>query len=91
LSSENPSAKIPVGRKWCEIRQTVFASTTQSFPFSLKAAKKLKLRVSHIIAVRAKAFHDIAHAPADHSNRRRTPKDYAVWEIHPVMALRVDQ
>jgi hypothetical protein len=24
---------------------------------------------------------------ADHSNRRRTPKDYAVWEIHPVMKL----
>ena len=29
-----------------------------------------------------KALYDIAHAPADHSNRRRTPKYYAVWEIH---------
>jgi hypothetical protein len=26
-------------------------------------------------------------APADHSNRRRTPQDYAVWEIHPVMKI----
>jgi hypothetical protein len=37
------------------------------------------------------AFYDIAHAPADHSNRRRSPKDYAVWEIHPVMKMEVIQ
>jgi hypothetical protein len=39
--------------------------------------------------VTGKAFYDIGHAPADHSNRRTTPKDYAVWEIHPVMKLEV--
>jgi hypothetical protein len=33
----------------------------------------------------------VGHAPKDHSNRRRSPKDYAVWEIHPGMALQVDQ
>jgi hypothetical protein len=38
-----------------------------------------------------KAFFDIGHAPADHSNRRNTPKDYAVWEIHPVMKMEVIQ
>jgi hypothetical protein len=38
-----------------------------------------------------KAFYDIAHAPANHSNRRRKPKDYAVWEIHPVMKMEVIQ
>ena len=40
-----------------------------------------------------KAFWDISHAPApaDHSNRRTKPEGYAVWEIHPVMALQVDQ
>ena len=27
------SAEIPVGSKWCEIRQTVFGWTTQKFPF----------------------------------------------------------
>jgi hypothetical protein len=48
------SAEIPVGPKWCEIRQTVFGWTT-------------------------------------HSNRRSKPEGYAVWEIHPVMALHVDQ
>jgi len=41
------------------------------------------------ITVTGKAFYDIGHAPADHSNRRHTPKDYAVWEIHPVMKMEV--
>jgi len=85
------SAEIPIGPKWCEIRQTVFGWTTQSFPFSFNTAKKLKLRELHVITVTGKAFYDIAHAPADHSNRRTSPKDYAVWEIHPVMALQVVQ
>src|SRR6266496_5436027 len=84
------SAEIPVGPKWCEIRQTVFGWTIQSFPFSLKTAKKLKIREPHVIMVTGKAFYDVAHAPANHSNRRSTPKDYSVWEIHPVMALHVD-
>jgi hypothetical protein len=61
------SAEIPVGPKWCEIRQTVFGWTTQSFPFSLKTAKKLKPRELHVITVTGKAFYDIGHAPADHS------------------------
>jgi hypothetical protein len=85
------SAEIPVGPKWCEIRQTVFGWTTQSFPFTLKTAKKLKLREPHVITVTGKAFYDVAHAPADHSNRRSKPEGYAVWEIHAVMALRVVQ
>jgi hypothetical protein len=45
----------------------------------------------HVVTVTGKAFYDIAHAPADHSNRRHSPKDYAVWEIHPVMKLEVIQ
>jgi hypothetical protein len=85
------SAEIPVGPKLCEIRQTVFGWTTQSFPFTLKTAKKLKLREPHVITVTGKAFYDVAHAPADHSNRRSKPEGYAVWEIHAVMALRVVQ
>ena len=79
------SAEIPVGPTWCEIRQTVFGWTTQKFPFGVKTAHTLKIREPHVITVTGKAFYDIAHAPADHSNRRRTPKDYTVWEIHPVM------
>jgi hypothetical protein len=45
------------------------------------------IREPHVITVTGKAFYDIGHALADHSNRRHTPKDYAVWEIHPVMKL----
>ena len=85
------SAEIPVGPKWCEIRQIVFGWTMREFPFSLKTAKKLKIREHHVMTVIGKAFYDIAHAPANHSNRRNNPKGYAVWEIHPVMALHVDQ
>jgi hypothetical protein len=85
------SAEIPVGPKWCEIRQTVFGWAMQSFPFSLKASERLDIREQHVITVTGKAFFDVDHAPADHLNRRIKPKKYAVWEIHPVMALHVDQ
>jgi hypothetical protein len=85
------SAEIPVGPKWCEIRQTVFDWTIQGFPFRVKTAKKLKIRQPHVITVIGKAFYDVAHAPANRSNRRARSKDYAVWEIHPVMTLHVDQ
>jgi len=51
--------------------------------------RALKFREPHVITVTGKAFYDLGHAPADHSNRRSTPKGYAVWEIHPVMKLEV--
>jgi hypothetical protein len=85
------NAEIPVGSTWCEFRQTVFGWTTQSFPFSFKESQTLEMRETHIITVTGQAFFDVDHAPADHSNRRTKPKKYAVWEIHPVMALHVDQ
>jgi hypothetical protein len=53
--------------------------------------KKLTLNQTPVITVTGKAFYDIGHAPADHSNRRSTPKGYAVWEIHPVMKMEVMQ
>jgi hypothetical protein len=85
------SAEIPVGPKWCEIRQTVFGWTTQKFPFGVKTAHTLKFREPHVITVTGKAFYDIGHAPADRSNRRSKPEGYAVWEIHPVMQMQVTQ
>jgi hypothetical protein len=48
-------------------------------------------QLHHVITVTGKAFYDVAHTPADHSNRGSKPEGYAVWEIHPVMALSVDQ
>ena len=64
---------------------------TQTFSFSVKTAHTLKISEPHIITVTRKAFYDVAHAPANRSNRRTNPKEYAVWEIHPAMALHVDQ
>jgi hypothetical protein len=84
-------AEIPVGPTWCELRQTVFGWTTQSFPFTFKDNQRLEMREPHIITVTGQAFFDVDHAPADHSNRRSKTKKYSVWEIHPVMALHVDQ
>jgi hypothetical protein len=63
----------------------------QSFPFSLKTAKRLRLREPHVITVTGKAFYDVAHTPADHSDRRSKLEGYAALEIHPVMALHIDQ
>ncbi len=84
-------AEIPVGSTWCELRQTVFGWTTQSFPFSFKESQRLEMRETHIITVTGKAFFDVQHVSADNSNQRTKSKKYAVWEIHPVMALHVDQ
>jgi hypothetical protein len=50
------SAEIPVGPKWCEIRQIVFGWTTQKFPFTVKTAHTLKISEPHIVTVTGKAF-----------------------------------
>ena len=84
-------AEIPVGPEWCELRKLIFGWTPQSFPFSFKASQRLELREQHVITVTGMAFFDVDHASADRSNRRTKPKKYSVWEIHPVMALHVDQ
>ena len=62
---------------------------TQKFPFKVKTAHTLKIAERHVVTVTGKAYYDIGHAPANHSNRRRTPQDYGVWEIHPVMKIEV--
>jgi hypothetical protein len=67
------------------------AGRHRSFRFNVKTTHTLKIHEPHVITVTGKAFYDIGHAPADHSNRRTTPKDYAVWEIHPVMKMEVIQ
>jgi hypothetical protein len=85
------NAEIPVGPEWCELRKLVFGWTLQSFPFSFKGSQTLELREQHVITVTGKALFDVDHASADRSNRRTKPKKYAVWEIHPVMALHLNQ
>jgi hypothetical protein len=81
--------EIPAKAEWCELRKIVFGWTQVEFPFRVRSGRKLKFREPLIITVVGKAFFDIGHAPADHSNRRTDLEGYAAWEIHPVMVLTV--
>jgi hypothetical protein len=81
--------EIPAKPQWCELRKIVFGWTQVEFPFRVRPGRKLRLGQPSIITVIGKAFFDIGHAPADHSNRRSDLQGYAAWEIHPVMKLDV--
>jgi hypothetical protein len=65
-------AEIPAKpqKEWCELRKIVFSWTRATFPFHVRSGRKLKITQPRIITVTGKAFFDINHAPADHSNRR---------------------
>lgn len=80
--------EVPVGPKWCKTRQVVFSWTNAKFPFQITSNKVFKLSSPHVITVVGKAFYDVDHAPADHSNRSTIHKNTAAWEIHPVRDLR---
>ena len=76
----------------CEIRNTVFSCARTRFPFHTSSAKKLTLDQTPVITVTGKTFFDVGNSLKDQkSNRRSHLPDYAAWEIHPVMALRVVQ
>jgi hypothetical protein len=82
-------AEIPPGQIWCDLRNLALSWTTQKFPFSFSSSKNLTVTGRHVITVTGKAFYDVDHAPKDRSNQRigRFPPGYAVWEIHPVIAM----
>ena len=84
-------AEIPAKSEWCELRKIVFGWTEVEFPFRVRSGRKLKFREPSIVTVVGKAFFDVGHAPADHSNRRTDRQGYAAWEIHPVMKLTVSK
>jgi hypothetical protein len=44
------SAEIPVGLKWCEIRQIVFGWTQVQFPFRVRSGRKLEIAQTPITA-----------------------------------------
>ena len=83
------AAQIPAKPQWCQLRQIVFGWTQVEFPFRVRSGRKLKINQPLVISVIGKAFFDIGHSPADHSNRRTDLQGYAAWEIHPVMKLTV--
>jgi hypothetical protein len=84
-------AEIPLGPKWCDLRTRVFSWTRTRFPFQTRSIKRLKVIKPPIITVIGKAFWDVGHAPKDQSNRRKYMPGYAVWEIHPVKEIEVDE
>jgi len=73
--------------QWYDIRNTGFDWTR--FPLHIRSARKLTLNETPLVTVIGKAFWDVGRAPKDQSNRRKRPRQYAVWEIHPVMKLHV--
>jgi hypothetical protein len=81
--------EIPIGTRWCKIRQQIFGWTNAKFPFAVASNKVFKVTSPHVIAVTGKAFYDVDHAPKDHSNRSAIHENTAAWEIHPVVGLRV--
>ena len=83
--------EIPDGPRWCDKRKMVFSWTNAKFPFIIKSNKVFKIVHPHVITVTGKAFYDVDHAPADHSNRSTIHEKTAAWEIHPVADLRVEQ
>lgn len=73
---------------WSHIRKTVFGWTDTKFPFVLdEETKDLQLKVKPVIRVVGKAFYDAEH-DSKTPNRRQNGK-LTVWEIHPVMKLKV--
>jgi hypothetical protein len=83
--------EVPVGARWCKIREAVFSWTNAKFPFTIQSNKVFKVIHPHVIAVTGKAFYDVDHAPKDHSNRSTIHEKTAAFEIHPVAGLRVVQ
>src|SRR5437660_9771242 len=80
--------EVPMGEPWDEIRTTVFHWTMQTFPFNSSGAKVLSLASQPVITVEGKAFWDGFHK-GPIPNRRSYDKNLTVWEIHPVMTLKV--
>jgi hypothetical protein len=72
--------EIPAKAEWCQLREIVFGWTQVEFPFRVRSGRKLKLTQPLVITVIGKAFFDIGHAPADHSNRRNDLVGYAACE-----------
>src|SRR5207237_4832676 len=49
--------EVPVGTRWCKIRQIVFSWTNAKFPFTIQSNKVFRILKPHVIAVTGKAFY----------------------------------
>lgn len=83
--------EVPLGPRWCALRKELFSWTNATFPFTSDwQHQPFHLVTRPVITVVGHAFYDTDHSGADiRNNKRPREKDKAVWEIHPVMQLRV--
>lgn len=81
-------AEIPLGERWCALRQTVFSWTDAVFPLST-GRKPFRLVQQPTITLIGRAFYDTDHSLETKGNQRNYKSDLSVWEIHPVMMLKV--
>jgi hypothetical protein len=75
---------------WNGMREMVFGWSDQAFPFETRTGHKLHLTEHPVVQVVGLAFYDAEHQTSK-PNRRRTTEPVAVWEIHPVMALKMQR
>ena len=68
------SAEIPIGPKWCEIRETVLGWTTPKFPFGVKTAHTLEIREPLVRKGFGSPFRGAQSRHIDASRLRASPK-----------------
>ncbi len=79
--------ELPLGETWCSMRRTAFSWTDAKFPI---LRGQFKTTQHPIVTVIGKAFYDIDHDGGDEdSNERGKNSAVAIWEIHPVMEIRL--
>lgn len=83
--------ELPLGARWCDMRKEAFSWTNVVFPFKSDwRHQPFRLIKKPVITVIGHAFYDTDHSGPDiRNNKRPQEKDKAVWEIHPVMRLKV--
>jgi hypothetical protein len=91
INLESSPVKYPAKPTWCEISQNHFQLDPNAIPFSHSLNKRTYDQRNADHHSRWQGFWDIGHARKGQSNRRKRLPQYAVWEIHPVMALHVVQ
>lgn len=92
-SNVNVVVEIPLGDRWCSLREQVFGWTRTRLPISTTGGRTLRLKSQPVVRVVGKAFYDAAHAGKDTLGNRRPgsgrKQPVTIWEIHPVMRLEV--
>jgi hypothetical protein len=92
IQSRLASVEIPDGEPWCAVREQLFSFTAARFPFRFTHNADLWLRSNPVISVTGRAFYDAEHAVTNSRNNIRKGAGRTVttvWEIHPVMKLKV--